>query len=154
MTEFYQIAGMSTPATERLKSSVRKAWPCSPRWRRWNTVSPSGPWAVEEPAFLMADSTPFSSNGLYEGSTRCVCSECSIVKCLSKACAITFELEACAIAFPSKAIEIFGGALDICHLTCTEETGSVLGLVVRLEDSKRVLHWSCASWRNSRYPTA
>ena len=55
--------------TERLKSSVRKARPCSPRWRRWRTVSLPGPWAVEEPAFLMADATPLSSNGLHEGST-------------------------------------------------------------------------------------
>ena len=46
MTEFFHIAGMSIPATERLKSSVRTARPCAPRWRRCSTVSPSGPWAV------------------------------------------------------------------------------------------------------------
>ena len=34
MTEFFQIAGISTQATERLKSSIRKARPCSLRWRR------------------------------------------------------------------------------------------------------------------------
>ena len=32
MTELFQIAGMSTVATERLKSSTRKVRPCSPRW--------------------------------------------------------------------------------------------------------------------------
>ena len=42
MTEFFQIAGMSTPATERLKNSIKKVRPCSPRWRRWSMVSPSG----------------------------------------------------------------------------------------------------------------
>ena len=41
MKQFFQIAGISTPATERLKSSVRKTRLCSPRWRRWSTVSPS-----------------------------------------------------------------------------------------------------------------
>ena len=70
MTEFFQIAGMSTPATDRLKSSIRKARPCSPRWRRWSMVSPLGPWVVEEPAFLMAAETPLSPNGLYERSTK------------------------------------------------------------------------------------
>ena len=34
MTELFQIAGMLIPATERLKSSVRKAKPCGPRWLR------------------------------------------------------------------------------------------------------------------------
>ena len=61
---------MSNLATERLKSSVRKANPCSSRWRRWRTVSPSGPWVVEEPAFLMATATPLSSNSLYETVMR------------------------------------------------------------------------------------
>ena len=54
MRELFKIAGMLIPATERLKSSVRKAKPCGARWRRWSLVSPSGPWAEEEPAFLMA----------------------------------------------------------------------------------------------------
>ena len=53
MTEFFQIAWVSTLATERLKSSVRKVSPCSRRWRRWRTVSPSGGRAVEEPVFLL-----------------------------------------------------------------------------------------------------
>ena len=34
-----QIAGMSTPATERLKSSVRKAMPCGPMWCERSTES-------------------------------------------------------------------------------------------------------------------
>ena len=32
MMGFFQIAGMSTKGTERLKSSIRKVRPCSPRW--------------------------------------------------------------------------------------------------------------------------
>ena len=64
MTELFQIAGMSTPATERLKSFVRKAMSWGPRWCRWSMESPSGPWAVEEPAFLMAAVTPLSSIGI------------------------------------------------------------------------------------------
>ena len=58
MMEFFQIVGMLMPATERMKSSVRKAKSCGPRWQRWSTVSPSGPWAVEEPALLTAAATP------------------------------------------------------------------------------------------------
>ena len=43
-----------------VEESARKFMPCSPRWRRWSTVSPSGRWAVEELAFLMAAATPCS----------------------------------------------------------------------------------------------
>ena len=43
MTEFFQIAGMSTSASERLKSSVRKAIPSGPWCRRGRKVSLSCP---------------------------------------------------------------------------------------------------------------
>ena len=114
MTEFIQIAVMSTPASERLKSSVRKARLCPPRWRRWSTVSLSGPWAVEEPTFLMAAATPLSLNDLNEGSTRwwylmsllCVRSFWAerAVNCLCN------RLQT-GVGFFSKEIEIFGGGL-------------------------------------------
>ena len=122
MTEFFQIVGMLIPATERLKSSVRKAKPCGPRWQRWSMVSPSGPWVVEEPAFLMDAAMPLKSNGLFEGSTRwwwrflrslLMVQSCwaeQAVNCLLKACAIAFGLE---WVFPSKVIEIFGGGFDL-----------------------------------------
>ena len=114
---------MSIPATERLKSSVRKAKPRAPRWRRWSTVSPSGLCAVEVPAFLMVAATPLSSNGLYEVSTRWwrwrslisllrqrSCWAEQAVNCLLKAWAIAFRLE---WVFLSKAIDILGGGLHL-----------------------------------------
>ena len=86
-------------------------------------VSPSGSGAVEEPAFLMAAAMPFSSNGLYEGSTGWwwwmflmsllmarSCSAEQAVNCLLKARVIAFGLE---WGFPSKAIEMFGGGFDL-----------------------------------------
>ena len=116
-------SGMSTPASKRLKSSVRKAKPYSPRWQRWSTVCPSGLLAVEEPTFLMATPTPLSSNSLYEGPTwwwrwRSLMSLLSArsywaeqaVNCMLKAYAIAFEL---GWVFLSKAIEMFGGGLDL-----------------------------------------
>ena len=82
-------------------------------------VSPSDPWAVEEPAFLMAAAMPLSSNGLYEGSRRwwrwkslmslLMARSCwaeQAVNYLLKARAITFRLD---WGFPSKAIEIYWG---------------------------------------------
>ena len=68
LSEYKLLSNCSS--TKRFKSSVSKSRPCSPRWGRWTTVSPSGPWAVEEPAFLMAAATPLTLNSLYEGSTR------------------------------------------------------------------------------------
>ena len=53
--EFFQIAGMSTPSTERLKSSA---------WKARRPHSDGGGCA-----YLMASATPFSLNGLYERST-------------------------------------------------------------------------------------
>ena len=70
MTEFFQIAGMSPPATKRLKNSFRKDTPWGPRWWRWSTVSPSGPWAVEEPAFLIVAAITLTSNSRKLESTR------------------------------------------------------------------------------------
>ena len=40
MEEFFQSSGISNPATERLKSSVRKAIPYASTCRRWSKVSP------------------------------------------------------------------------------------------------------------------
>ena len=122
MTEFFQIAGMLTPAIERLKSSVRKASPCSPRWWRLSTVVPSGPRTVEEAVFLMAAATPLSTNGLFQRSTKwwrwisllslLRFRSCGIelaVNCLLNALTITFEFQR---IFPSKVIEIFGWGLN------------------------------------------
>ena len=69
ITEFFQNGVISTPATERLKSSVRKVRPYSPRWRRWSSANPSGHWLVKMPAFLMDAVMPLSSNGLQEVSS-------------------------------------------------------------------------------------
>ena len=155
MTEFFQIAGMLIPATERLESSVRKARPCGNRRRRWSMESPSGPWTVEEPAFLMAAATPLSSNGLFEGSTRwwwlrflmilLIVRSCwaeQAVNCLLKARAIAFGLE---WVFPSKAIEIFGGGLILLPPNLRSRDQYRLGLVARSEDSSRDLSQSWAA---------
>ena len=125
MTEIFQIAVMSSPATERLKSSVRKAWQCPPRWRRWSTV--------EEPAFLMAAAMLLSSssNGLNEGSTRWW-SFISLlivqsfwaeqaVNCLLKACAIAFEVEC---VFSRRRLRYLVGDSTSCRLAWAAETSS------------------------------
>ena len=97
MTEFFQIAGMSIPATERLKSSVRKARP-------WSMVTSSGAHSLTAHAntITWCWQWRFLKSLLM---ARSYCAE-QAVNHLLKARAITFGLE---WVFPSKAIEILGG---------------------------------------------
>ena len=115
ITEFLQIAWMSTPATERLKISVKKAKPCSPRWQRWSTVfhliggrarlpdDRSDASHVERPIFgvhaMVLVSSLMSLLMVRSWGTK------QAVNFLLKARAIAFEQE---WVCPSKPIEMFG----------------------------------------------
>ena len=57
------MEGRLTPASEKLKSSVRKARPETPRCFRWATVSLSSPTAIDGLASLIAGSTSRTLNG-------------------------------------------------------------------------------------------
>ena len=73
MTEFFQIAEMLIPATERLKISVRKAKSCAPSdldgrggaCSAWWAHQVPEKWEEEEPALLMG-----LCNNVYIGETK------------------------------------------------------------------------------------
>ena len=134
MTKFFQIAWMSSPATDRLKSSAKKAMPYVPLCRRWSKVSLSCPRSVEEPAFLIAEVTHLSLNGRYEGSTRwwwwvLLMSLLRVwswgteqaVNCLLKARRIAFEQE---WVFPRRRLKCLVAGSTTCRPACARETSN------------------------------
>ena len=152
MMEFFLIARMSTPATERLKSSVREARPCSPRWRRWSTVKlfhhpGQAPGRWKSLPSLWPLRRLFRRTACMRGPHEPY--ECPIMLGATGSKLLVEDLcnrlRAGVFFFPRNRLRCLVGDSTSCHLACAEETSSAWDWW----RGRRTIHWSCASWRMS-----